>query len=846
MRKTVRTVIALAAAVLLAVFFFLPSLRSDSVLPSIQEQMTTAMAPEGTEITKREDQPIVVAENAGFKLELYTKSAAISLTDKRSGRIWTSNPLTLEDETIALGQQKERMNAQLSLYYYNSAGQMKEMDSYTEAVKKGQYTLYQLDQGLRVDYDIGDQSKGLESLPSILDEKRLNELFADTDRLTDEEKAFIRKQYIKDKEIDLYRIKNTSAQLIITQIVDIFDKIGYTNEDLQKDSSSFGFEIAKTSRILYTVSVVYRLTDTGFQVEIPVGSLSGPAEYPVASITLLEFFGAVRDGVEGYMVVPDGSGALMRYDSPSPMKSDRYTKPVYGSDAAAFITTGDTGYEIMMPVFGAIQGRDGFIGILEQGDSLASVNAYKAGNTNGLHCIYPSFELTKMSLSVLGEEIGSQVSYVTLFQKNDYKGNLSVEYRFLEQGERSYIDLAAEYRAYLQEHDRLPSKGDSASLYIDTVGGVEGYATKFGVYRTIEVVPLTTYRQNIDILEAFRQAGVDSIQCRLSGWANGGLDQTNAEKIKLIGKLGGKNGFRELASYCEEYAIGLYPSVQLMTSSKGKGFQELSDAARTINQDPARLFLTDLVEGGVDWTMTKTHQGYRYIYSPNRLPALMDSFVKSYSKLGINGLALEDLGTDIYGDYRNDASIDRQTAKAVSEMALDALSGYRLMIDGGKSFSYPWASHVVNIPVSSSEYYLFDESIPFFQAVYHGSMAYAGEPLNESSDSRFDFLKCVEYGNRLHFRFLEENEIALKDTVYSGMFSNRFAEWKETAVEWASRTDEVFRLTAGSTMVGHGIYDGSVMVTEYANGVRVYVNYSDTAYKGDGFTIPAEDFLVKE
>ena len=283
-----------------------------------------------------------------------------------------------------------------------------------------------------------------------------------------------------------------------------------------------------------------------------------------------------------------------------------------------------------------------------------------------------------------------------------------------------------------------------------------------------------------------------------------------------------------------------------MTSSKGKGFRELSDAARTINQDPARRFLTDLVEGGVDWTMTKTHQGYRYIYSPNRLPMLMDSFTKSYSKLGINGLALEDLGTDVYGDYRNDASIDRQTAKMVSEMALDTLSGYRLMIDGGRSFSYPWASHVVNIPVSSSEYYLFDESVPFFQAVYHGSMVYAGEPLNESSASEVDFLKCVEYGNRLHFRFLAENETVLKDTVYSGMFSNRFIEWKNTAIEWALRANEVFRLTAGSAMVEHGVYDGSVMVTEYANGMQVYVNYGSTEYKGDGFTIPAKDFRVKE
>ncbi len=49
----------------------------------------------------------------------------------------------------------------------------KTLDSYHDAVAKGQYAIYRLDNGVRVDYEIGDKSKGAESLPKQMDQARV-------------------------------------------------------------------------------------------------------------------------------------------------------------------------------------------------------------------------------------------------------------------------------------------------------------------------------------------------------------------------------------------------------------------------------------------------------------------------------------------------------------------------------------------------------------------------------------------------------------------------------------------------------------------------------------------------
>ena len=154
-----------------------------------------------------------------------------------------------------------------------------------------------------------------------------------------------------------------------------------------------------------------------------------------------------------------------------------------------------------------------------------------------------------------------------------------------------------------------------------------------------------------------------------------------------FGELGGRAGFRELADYCAQQGVVLYPDTALLTSSAGNGYTVLR-IRRIPHQEASRLFDTDLYSGRPDREITALHQGYRYILSPNRLWDTVQKFQKRLQPLPATGLSLQDLGSDVYADYKKQAGIHRPAAKEVSRIALERLAegGTPLMLDGGRTF----------------------------------------------------------------------------------------------------------------------------------------------------------------
>ncbi len=149
-------------------------------------------------------------------------------------------------------------------------------------------------------------------------------------------------------------------------------------------------------------------------------------------------------------------------------------------------------------------------------------------------------------------------------------------------------------------------------------------------------------------------------------------------------------GFRELADYCAQQGVVLYPDTAPVDEQCGQRIYRAADSAESLHQEASRLFDTDLYSGRPDREITALHQGYRYILSPNRLWDTVQKFQKRLQPLPATGLSLQDLGSDVYADYKKQAGIHRPAAKEVSRIALERLAegGTPLMLDGGRTFSY--------------------------------------------------------------------------------------------------------------------------------------------------------------
>ncbi len=64
--------------------------------------------------------------------------------------------------------------------------------------------------------------------------------------------------------------------------------------------------------------------------------------------------------------------------------------------------------------------------------------------------------------------------------------------------------------------------------------------------------------------------------------------------------------------------------------------------------------------------------------------------------------------------------------------------------------------------------------------------------------------------------------------------------------EYTKELSVICDKTAGATISGHDLLEGSVTRVTYSNGVKIYINYGETAAKADGLSIDAMSYIVTD
>jgi len=123
---------------------------------------------------------------------------------------------------------------------------------------------------------------------------------------------------------------------------------------------------------IFNVSVIYRLEGKDLVVEVPFEDLAFDPETPIYTITPLPYFGAGGPDDEGFMLVPEGGGALINFNNGKTSQSSYYTN-VYGWDMCLSRDAVVHNTRAYYGVYGVAEGNDSFICILEDGRSYASI-----------------------------------------------------------------------------------------------------------------------------------------------------------------------------------------------------------------------------------------------------------------------------------------------------------------------------------------------------------------------------------------------------------------------------------------------------------------------------------------
>jgi hypothetical protein len=776
---------------------------------------------------------IEAASNEALVLYIHPETAEIAVLDRASGEMWHSNPQDLESAGQITPLYRSLLSSQLRLSYYNEKGQVSTFNSYDDSVAKGQFEIGLTEQGVKVTYVLGNVIKGLDVIPLMISEKRFQEEILN--KIEDEEtRQSIFYKFAFDKDRKVYTPRPMQPY-VVEEVAGIFESIGYTSEDAAYDNKENGMEsVSAAQTVSFTVSLIYSLEDDRLVVSVPADEIEYPEKFPILSLNVLEFFGAAGPDDKGYMFVPDGSGALI-YLNNGKKTADPYRAAVYGDDlTAAREEKVQWNEPIRLPVFGMVNGGRAMMGVIEEGDAFASITADIGGRNHPYNYVAAQFDLMVSDKITLTS--GAQTSSIPVFQPRIYQGDLKISYAFLSGKDASYVGMAKKYRERLireYQWERLPE--DSPLPFVLQLEGAFPKRQSFlGVpYRSLE--PLTRYDEAAEIAKQLRQNGVGNIHLRYVGWFNNGIRHASPRSIDWISRLGGAGAFEELQRYAEANGIKLYPDVAFLRKYKGS-----SDAATLLTRKKAKVYEYHRVHYQLDKT-----RFLHYVLSPAALARTVDSFLAKYENIGVDGISLRDLGSDLNSDFRPESMIDRQQSLVLSKQETakfaEALSD--LMVAGGNIYAAAQADIVVEGPLASSKFGLFDEEVPFYSIVMHGYVDVAGQPWNLSpTDRRAQLLKTLETGAAVYYDWFYANPSAVKDTEYDYMYSSSYKDWMDEAAAMYREADEVLRQVRGHTIENHEKLADGVYRTTFDNGFGIIVNYNKEAVAIEGKRIEAKSF----
>lgn len=570
----------------------------------------------------------------------------------------------------------------------------------------------------------------------------------------------------------------------------------------------------------------------------------------LTKILLCPQFGAVSatdiDGnpTEGYMIVPDGSGAVINYNNGKTNYSS-YSHQVYGRDYTTVPSNAPhVNEQAYLPVLATVSGKSGIIAVATDGDANVTAKAQVSGqNKQAYNSCYFEFE-TRGSDSFYMSG-GDRSNEITVFEKNgDIKGKrFGIKYFPLDKDEDiNYADCAEVYRNYLIETKGLTSKvtDDKTNFYVDLFGGVMKTKSIVGVPVSLKT-EITGFSQASEIIDKLKNNGIENIVANYNDWTNESIKNEVSTEVEPSGTLGGDDEFFD---FINNSGAEVYPSMNNFKMDSGRlGYMTLTSTAIRISNAYSRQSSYSPAFGVAEKGVSPA------LIAPNVYNKIFDEMTESYKDNGLKTIGFGDYSAKLVSDHSKKDPYSREktmeTIIAGYEKASKEVGS--ILADSANAYIIPYASHITNVPVYSSGYNVTDLDIPFYQMVIHGYVPYSTKPINASSSSDETFLLALASGSAIHYDMTYEEAAELKDTEYDDLYYSNYEGWLESASKQYKISNEVLSSVAGMTISKYEVSDDkNIITTTYtkdSENVVIVIDKSAGTATVDGKVIELSDAI---
>lgn len=597
------------------------------------------------------------------------------------------------------------------------------------------------------------------------------------------------------------------------------------------------------------VRLVYELTNTLVKIPVEItikddyvqtkivdeGIEEG--QYGLLWVRLFPFIGAEHSaGQDGYLFVPDGSGALISFNQTQRNQNKIYKESIYGTDYA-FNTTQSSRNTILMPVYG-IKSNDNkaFLAIVEEGAEYMDVIGSPAGVYSDYNWVAAEARYRSPFRQVTNRAMNR--GFITYEEDHRFHADRTVRYYFMDTDQTDYAGMANRYRQYLMEEkgfERIQPDTDDIPMFLTIVGGDQ----EEGMF-TNRFVKTTTTSQAMEMVRKLHGLGIENMNINMLGWQRNGYNEFGRQ-MPVDRRLGGNDGMKDFIDYAHSLGFPVSYGVNFtINNSNAHGFIERYHGMRDLSGTVLRQR---------DWInnqLTLVSHNYLDTYFEDRLGQIRD--------LGFDGITFgggytyaPGLGSLLLSDYSDRYGATRTESVAIQEKFYETAANMFDIVNSTKSFQYVngYSNHIYELTDDFSYDLFSQKAVPFIQIALHGLVTYTSQYINEREEYTTQFLRDLEYGTVPSFIFTHEPTEALRFSYGLRLFSTQSSSWENEAVQQYQIFNEVLGDVQDQFIVNHRQLANNVFETTYENGKRVIVNYSNSrSYIADGVNVEPRSYAV--
>jgi len=797
----------------------------------------------------------IVLENQYLELHFSPETTEIVLTSKATGSQWRSNPVG--NDPLADTVTKYLMQSLFSLEYTDVTGIGQTLYSSEQSVNLDAYSYGIVNGALEINYTVGNLERTY-VIPPAIPEERMLPFFDNMDsgdlsiiktgyRLydinnlrTNDNRAELLASYPDLARIKVYVLRPEIHEYQRAEFETIFANAGYTYDDYLEDIAHYP-STGGRERPAFNITFRYSLEGNSLVLNIPFDKIAYRIAYPLVRLTVLPFFGAGGLEDEGYLMVPDGSGALIYFNN-GRQNQLTYSNFVYGWDEGLKREAVINDNRAPFPAFGIEKNGRAFLCVIEEGSSYASIGADVSGRNSSWNNVYPRFNMVHSELMNIS---GRSDRAVYQYERSLPEGE-SITLRYILCEEDGYVGMAKEYRSwFLNKYPSLRGRNErGVPIAVEILGAVNKTQHRLGIPFDLPL-KLTSYKEAAGMVEDFAGFGWKNVHIKLNGWFNRSVGHTIPTNIKLISELGSKNDFQDLTSAARQSGYKLYPEVDFFFMRDKRIFDRFSlyrDTSRFLNRERIQRYPYSFV-----WFGERINWGkLNYIARPEITMSMIGDFSKNSGSFGLENIAFRNMGSTLAGDYNERRFVSREASMIMRQEKFDELnkSGIGIMFLAGHAYAAPFADFIVDIALDDQSFGITDVPIPFYQIALHGLVPYTGRAINLAEDYTKHFLKTVESGAGLYFSFMTEETAVLQETKFRQFYANEYNKWVQDADALYKRFTADFGNLFSQAITDHVILSSGVTMTSYEDGTRVIVNASNFAVHYYDRYISANSYVV--